>query len=395
MKKVFILLLTVLAFGANAQEKVKSVKVKKPTTVKTASGLEYTIKEKGNGPKAQVGDKVVVHYTGKLTNDTVFDSSVKRGEPFTFKLGAGQVIKGWDEAFAILQVGDKATIKFGPELGYGDRAMGSIPAGSTLIFDVELLNVIEGIRPWDAKGKDTIKTASGLQYIILKENKAGEQVTVGSKVTVHYSGYFRDGKSFDSSVDRGKPLSNLKCGAGQVIKGWDEGLTYLRVGEKAKFIIPYYLAYGETGRPPMIPAKADLIFDVEIMNVEKLIPPALFDITGKELKKTASGLQYYEVKLSGNPLQATAGKTVKVHYSGYLADGKMFDSSVERGEPIEFPLGGGRVIPGWEEGIALMHVGDKLKLVIPYYLAYGEQGREPVIPPKADLTFDVELIDVK
>lgn len=395
MKKVFSFLFVILAIGMNAQEKVKSVKVKKPTTVKTASGLEYTIKEKGNGKKAQAGDKVVVHYTGKLTNDTVFDSSVKRGEPFSFKLGAGQVIKGWDEAFAILQVGDKATIKFGPELGYGDRDMGKIPAGSTLIFDVELLDVLEGVRPWDAKGKDTIKTPSGLKYIMFKENKSGDLAVVGSKVTVHYSGYFTDGKPFDSSIDRGKPLTNLKVGVGQVIKGWDEGLTYLRMGEKAKIIVPYYLAYGEAGRPPMIPAKADLIFDVEILNVEKLIPPVLFDITGKELKKTASGLQYYEVKLSGNPVQAAAGKTVKVHYSGYLADGKMFDSSVERGEPIEFPLGGGRVIPGWEEGIALMHVGDKFRLIIPYYLAYGEQGREPVIPPKADLTFDVELVEVK
>ena len=94
-------------------------------------------------------------------------------------------------------------------------------------------------------------------------------------------------------------------------------------------------------------------------------------------------------------MKAEAGKTVKVHYSGYLADGKMFDSSIERGEPIEFPLGQGMVIPGWEEGIALMNVGDKLRLVIPYYLAYGEQGREPIIPAKADLTFDVELVDVK
>jgi len=84
-----------------------------------------------------------------------------------------------------------------------------------------------------------------------------------------------------------------------------------------------------------------------------------------------------------------------VHYTGYLADGKIFDSSVERGEPIEFPLGQGMVIPGWEEGIALMNVGDKLRLVIPFNLAYGEAGRPPMIPQKADLTFDVELIEVK
>ena len=393
MKKIVIITLAVFAFNnINAQEKKNSNK--KPITMKTASGLEYTIKEKGTGKKPAIGDKVVVHYTGKLLNDTVFDSSVKRGQPFTFTLGAGQVIKGWDEAFQLLQVGDKATIKFGPELGYGPQAMGSIPANSTLIFDIELLDVIEGLKPWDIKGKDTITTASGLKYVMVKENKAGEQVTAGSKASVHYSGYFKNGKMFDSSVERGQPFT-LKVGAGQVIRGWDEGLALLRKGEKAKLIIPYQLAYGEQGRPPVIPEKSDLIFDVEIVDVQKVVPPVLYNIKNLEAKKTASGLTYYEVNRSASTNRAMPGKTVKVHYSGYLADGKMFDSSVERGEPIEFPLGQGQVIPGWEEGIALMNVGDKLRLIIPYQLAYGEQGRAPIIPAKADLTFDVELIDVK
>jgi FKBP-type peptidyl-prolyl cis-trans isomerase/alpha-tubulin suppressor-like RCC1 family protein len=111
-------------------------------TIKTASGLEYTITRNGNGTKPKNGDKVVVHYTGRLTNNIIFDSSVKRGTPFSFKLGAGEVIKGWDEAVLLMQVGDKATIKFGPELGYGDRSVGPIPANSTLIFDVELVDVL-------------------------------------------------------------------------------------------------------------------------------------------------------------------------------------------------------------------------------------------------------------
>jgi peptidylprolyl isomerase len=272
--------------------------------------------------------------------------------------------------------------------------MGSIPANSTLIFDIELLDVIEGLKPWDVTGKEVITTASGLKYIMLKENKAGEQVTPGSKASVHYSGYFTNGKMFDSSVERNQPFT-LKVGVGQVIKGWDEGLTLLRKGEKAKLIIPYQLAYGEQGRPPVIPEKSDLIFDVEIIDVQKIVAPVLYDVKNLEAKKTASGLIYYEVNRSASTNRAVPGKTVKVHYSGYLADGKMFDSSVERGEPIEFPLGQGQVIPGWEEGIALMNVGDKLRLVIPYNLAYGEQGRAPIIPAKADLTFDVELIDVK
>jgi len=393
MKKIISIALSILVISVNAQEKVKTQKVKNPKTVKTASGLEYTIKEKGNGKKAQPGDKVVVHYTGKLTNDTVFDSSVSRGQPFTFKLGAGQVIKGWDEAFQILQVGDKATIKFGPELGYGDRAMGKIPANSTLIFDVELLDVIEGVRPYDVKGKDTITTASGLKYIMVQSNKSGEQAVSGTKVTANYSAYLKDGKMFDSSIDRNQPLK-ATIGKGQLFAGLEEGFSYLRKGEKVKMIIPSKLAFGEKGNGP-VPPNSDIIFDIEVLDVQKIVPPVQFDIKGLEAKKTASGLTYYEVKRSGSSVKAEAGKTVKVHYTGYLADGTIFDSSVERGEPIEFPLGQGMVIQGWEEGIALMNVGDKLRLVIPYFLAYGEEGRPPQIPAKADLTFDVELMDVK
>jgi peptidylprolyl isomerase len=393
MKRTLSIAFVMLAFIAGAQEKAKSIKVKKPKTVKTASGLEYTITEKGSGKKPQNGDKVKVHYTGKLTNDTVFDSSVGRGQPFEFKLGAGQVIKGWDEAFLLLQEGDKATIKFGPELGYGSQAMGKIPSNSTLIFDVQLLEVIEGIKPFDVKGKDTVTTASGLKFILVSPNKTGEQAVNGSKVTANYSAFFMDGKMFDSSIERGQPLK-ANIGKGQLFTGLEEGLSMMRKGEKARMIIPSKLAFGDKGNGP-IPANTDIIFDIELTDVQKVVPPVKYDIKGIEGKKTASGITYYEIKKSNSGVKAEAGKTVKVHYSGYLADGTMFDSSVERGEPIEFPLGQAYVIQGWEEGIALMEQGDKLRLIIPYFLAYGEAGRPPMIPAKADLTFDVELVEVK
>ena len=110
--------------------------------------------------------------------------------------------------------------------------------------------------------------------------------------------------------------------------------------------------------------------------------------------KTTSGLEYIEVE-AGTGAQAVAGKTVAVHYTGKFQDGKVFDSSVSRGEPIEFPLGKGRVIKGWDEGIALMKVGGKAQLIIPPALAYGERGAGGVIPPNATLVFDVELVSVK
>lgn len=391
MKYFFSAMLFIFSVASFAQEKVQSKPVKKPKTIKTTSGLEYTITSKGEGKKPQVGDKIVVHYKGKLTNDTVFDSSYRLNKPFEFKLGVGQVIKGWDEAFQLLQVGDKATLKMGPELAYGERQAGKIPPNSTLIFEVELLDVKEGIKQWIAKTKDTIRTESGLKYLMINENKTGKLVGK-NKAVVHYSGFFMDGKIFDSSVERGNTFT-VHVGKGQVIKGWDEALALLRKGEKAKLILPYQLAYGEKGFGP-IPAKATLIFDVEIVDVIEVPQAKPFDTKGLELKKTASGLEYYEVYRSGSNIKAEAGYPIHVHYTGYFKDGNIFDSSVERDEVFQLQLGQGMVIQGWEEGIALMNKGDKLRLIIPYYLAYGEEGRSPLIPPKTDLVFDVELVDV-
>ena len=110
--------------------------------------------------------------------------------------------------------------------------------------------------------------------------------------------------------------------------------------------------------------------------------------------KTSSGLEYIEVQ-AGTGAQAAAGKTVSVHYTGKFQDGRVFDSSISRGQPITFKLGVGQVIKGWDEGIALMKVGGKAQLIILSSLGYGERGAGGVIPPNATLVFDVELVDVK
>jgi peptidyl-prolyl cis-trans isomerase A (cyclophilin A) len=110
--------------------------------------------------------------------------------------------------------------------------------------------------------------------------------------------------------------------------------------------------------------------------------------------KTASGLEYNETQ-AGVGARVVASKTVKVHYYGRFPAGKVFDSAVSRGEPLEFVLGQGRVIKGWNEGIALMKVGSKAQLTIPPDLANGEGGAGGVIPPNATLVFEVELVEVK
>lgn len=109
---------------------------------KTPSGLRYKIIQKGNGPKAEKGKNVSVHYEGALANGQVFDSSFKRNQPISFTLGIGQVIPGWDEGIALLQVGDKARFAIPSHLGYGSAGAGGvIPPNATLIFDVELMKV--------------------------------------------------------------------------------------------------------------------------------------------------------------------------------------------------------------------------------------------------------------
>jgi FKBP-type peptidyl-prolyl cis-trans isomerase len=107
-----------------------------------------------------------------------------------------------------------------------------------------------------------------------------------------------------------------------------------------------------------------------------------------------SGLQF-ETLAKGTGPKPKTGDTVKVHYTGWLLNGKKFDSSVDRGQPFEFVLGRGQVIRGWDEGVATMHVGDKVRLTIPPDLGYGARGAGGVIPPNATLVFEVELLDVR
>lgn len=129
---------------------------------------------------------------------------------------------------------------------------------------------------------------------------------------------------------------------------------------------------------------------------KKTAPPsnsAPTKVTGAPTK-TADGLEYWDIK-AGTGATATAGQTVKVHYTGWLTTGKKFDSSVDSGKPFSFTLGAGEVIKGWDEGVAGMKVGGKRQLRIPPDLAYGERGYPGVIPASATLIFDVELLGVQ
>jgi FKBP-type peptidyl-prolyl cis-trans isomerase len=114
----------------------------------------------------------------------------------------------------------------------------------------------------------------------------------------------------------------------------------------------------------------------------------------EQVIETATGLGYVEI-VEGTGARPKTGDSVSVHYTGWLKSGQKFDSSHDRGQPLEFPIGRGRVIKGWDEGVGTMRVGGKRKLIIPAHLAYGDRGAGGVIPPGATLIFDVELVGIK
>ena len=209
---------------------------------------------------------------------------------------------------------------------------------------------------------------------------------------VHYTGWMTDGKMFDSSVVRGQPA---EFPLDHVIKGWTEGLQLMVEGEKRRFWIPANLAYGDTPRRPGGPS-GTLVFDVELLGMTKAPPAPAVPTDVKEVpknaKKTASGLAYRVLTKGKGKVHPTASNVVKVHYTGWTTDGKRFDSSVVRGQPAEFPLGG--VIKGWTEGVQLMVEGEKTRFWIPGKMAYGDEPGPPG-RPFGMLVFDIELIEIK
>jgi peptidylprolyl isomerase len=228
---------------------------------------------------------------------------------------------------------------------------------------------------------DAAKTKSGLASKVIAPGSGTSRPGATDLVTVHYTGWTTDGKMFDSSRG-GKPAT---FPLDRVIAGWTEGVQLMVTGETRRLWIPEALAYkGAAGRPAGM-----LVFDVELISITPA-PRAPADVKAApaDAKKTASGLAYKVLQAGKGGAHPTARSTVTVHYTGWTTDGKMFDSSVTRGEPATFPLDG--VIAGWTEGVQLMVVGEKTRFWIPEALAY--QGKGPV---NGMLVFDVELIGIQ
>lgn len=354
--------------------------------LRTSEGVSYILLdgESSTGDSPSINDTVTVHYQGWTTDGNLFDSSINRGQPATFALS--KVIKGWQYGLPVMKIGQTIRMWIPVALAYDGRE--GAPPGM-LVFEVELLAIDKApATPANLTRAptDATVTATGLAYKVLQAGQGTEHPDKHDKVRVHYSGWTTDGKLFDSSVTRGHPAEFSVNG---IIAGWTEGLQLMTVGETTRMWIPTELAYdGKPERPAGM-----LIFDVELLEIIDLPapPPTPKDVAKapRRAKRTKSKLRYRLLHRGDGTIYPTATSRVRVHYSGWTTDGKLFDSSIPRGRPATFPLNA--VIAGWTEGLQLMRVGDQMRFWIPEALAYKGQPHKPA----GTLVFDVELLEIE
>ncbi|MFZ4740936.1 MAG: FKBP-type peptidyl-prolyl cis-trans isomerase [Bacteroidales bacterium] len=275
------------------------------------------------------------------------------------------------------------------------------------------------------------ETDNGLYYKFHTQNKDAKKPSLGDILVAELTVRTTDSTLFTNA---GNPQRLFRLDTSFYKGDLNEGLALMGIGDSATFIISADSLKKGMKLPPFIKDGDILYYDIKLheiiskdvaekerneamANQQKMLEEAKAN-ESKDLEKyladnkikvkpTESGLYFIEIK-KGSGAKAEKGKTVKVNYTGKLTNGTVFDTSVEAEakksntynekrpyEPIEFPLGQGQVIPGWDEGISMMKVGGKAKLIIPSKIGYGERGAGNSIPPCAVLVFDVELVAVK
>ena len=258
------------------------------------TGLKYRIYDQHDGArKPKIGDVITINLVLKNSKDSTLRDTYKEGKPLQVMLQAPPFKGSFEEGLAMLAKEDSASFYVSADSLFG-KMMQPLPPGivkgSDITFTVKVLSIQNeqefqkaqaegraGQGKTDAKiiddyvakaGVKTVETASGLNYVIVKEG-TGEKPVAGQTVSVQYAGKLLNGKEFDSSMKNGGKPVEFPIGVGSVIPGWEEGILNMRKGGKSTFIIPSSLAYGEAGSPGVIPPNSVLIFDVELVDIKK------------------------------------------------------------------------------------------------------------------------------
>lgn len=248
-------------------------------------------------------------------------------------------------------------------------------------------------------------TEGGLQYQLLKDEK-GPLVKVGDFITMHFSFATEKDSIINSTFKSGQPLTT-KMFPPTMKGGLEEGLLLMSAGDSALFLVPVdSLLKGQpaSARPAFFPPGSKVKYRVKMLKVTDSANVRSEQLKSLEnfrksknlnFQSTASGL-WYSLSAEGSGPKANPGDTIEVHYAGTLLEsGKEFDNSKKSGKPFRFPVGMGRVISGWDEGMQLLPAGSKATLLIPSWLAYGEQGiPNSPIGPNAALVFEVEILKI-